>query len=138
MMDEKMALERFRKIVKEAHENGEIGFLIWKSPKEREKWGGTEKRMWVANAFEVHGYDQDGKAYGTYRTMELTRAIRNAFECEHQFKLTTVDGKSIGAMAFSIDKLLSIEGHLMFACRSILYGHLKGPIVSIPSYQVVE
>lgn len=138
MIDETTALERFRKIVIEAHEKGEKGLLIWKSPEEREKWGGNEEEMCVTNAFEVHGYAQDGKAYGTYRNMELTRAIRNAFECEYQFKLATVDGKGIAAMAFQIEKLLSIEGHLMFACRGMLYGHLNGPIVSIPSYQVVE
>lgn len=138
MMDEKMALENLRRIAKEAHEKGQTGLLIWKSPEEREKWGGSEENMWVKDAFEVHGYAQDGSAYGDYRTMELTRAIRNAFECEYQFKLVSMDGKSVGAMAFEIDKLLSIEGHLMFACRGMVFGFLNGPIVSIPSYQVVE
>lgn len=139
-MDEKTALEKFRKIIREAQENGETGFLIWKSPEEREKWGGNEEEMWVTDAFEVHGYAQDGEAYGTYRKMELTRAIRNAFECKHkyQFKLDSVDGKCIGAMAFQIDNLLSKKGHLLFACRSMRFGHLNGPIVSIPSYHVVE
>ena len=137
-MTEQVELERFRQLVNEAHQKGETGLLIWKNPEERDKWGGNEDEMWVADAFEVHGYAQDGKAYGNYRNMELTRAIRNAFECEYQFRLATVDGEGLAAMAFQIDKLLSIEGHLMFACRGMFYKHLNGPIVSIPSYQVVE
>lgn len=138
MMTEEVALEKFRQLVRDAKERGETGLLIWKSPEERSQWGKTEEEMYVKNAFEVYGYNQDGEAYGTYRNMELVRAIRNAFECDYQFKLTTVDGKAIAAMTFQIDKLLSIEGHLMFACRSMLYKHLSGPIVSIPSYQVIE
>lgn len=138
MMNEATAMESFRKLVNEAHERGETALLIWKNPEEREKWGGKEEEMWVANAFEVHGFDQDGKAYGNYRNMELTRAMRNAFRCGNQFKLATVDGEGLAAMAFQIDKLLSIEGHMMFAFRGMFYKHLNGPIVSIPSYQELD
>ena len=69
--------------------------------------------------------------------MELSRAIRNAFECGHRLKVST-DGETVSAMVFQIEEMLSNEGHLMFACRGMLYGHLNGPIVSIPSYQVFE
>ena len=138
MTDNAMDLERFRKIVNEAHEKGETSLLIWKNPEERDKWGGNEEKMWVADAFEVHGFNQDGEAYGTYRNMELTRAIRNALRCEHQFSLTSVDGKGLAAMLFQIDKLLSIEGHMMFAFRGMFFKHLNGPIVSFPSCQMVK
>ena len=83
-MNETTAMESFRKLVNEAHERGETALLIWKNPEEREKWGGKEEEMWVADAFEVYGFDQDGKAYGNYRNMELTRAMRNAFRCGNQ------------------------------------------------------
>lgn len=139
MRSEENALEKFREIVNEAHENGEKTLLIWKNPEEREKLGGNEEEMWVEGAFEVHGFDQDGKAYGNYRSMELTRAIRNAFRCgQHPVRLTTADGKQLIAMAFQIDKLLAMEGHMLFAFRGIFYGHLNGPIVLIPSCRVVE
>lgn len=138
-MTEEITLEMFRQIVNEAHQKGEIGLLIWKTPEDRLEWGENEEKMLVRNAFEVHGYKQDGKAYGTYRNMELIRAIRNAFECNYQFRLAKVsDSNALAAIAFQIDNLLSIEGHLMFAFRGMLYKHLNGPIVSIPSCQVVE
>ena len=137
-MNETTAMESFRKLVNEAHERGETALLIWKNPEEREKWGGKEEEMCVADAFEVYGFDQDGKAYGNYRNMELTRAMRNAFRCGNQFKLATVDGEGLAAMAFQIDKLLSIEGHMMFAFRGMFYKHLNGPIVSIPSCQKLD
>ena len=138
MMNETTALESFRKLVNEAQKKGETALLIWKNPEEREKWGGKEDEMWVKDAFEVHGFDLDGKAYGSYRTMELTRAMRNAFICNNQLRLATVDGKGLAAMAFQIDKLLSTEGHLMFAFRGVLYKHLNGPIVLLPSCQKVD
>lgn len=41
MRSEQNALEKFREIVNEAHENGEKTLLIWKNPEEREKLGGN-------------------------------------------------------------------------------------------------
>lgn len=137
MMNEEMTLERLRQFINEIHQKGEKGLLIWKNSEERDKCGENEKDMWVQDAFEVYGYTQEGKAYGNYRDMELSRAIRNAFECGQQLKVST-DGKTVSAMVFQIEEMLSNEGHLMFACRGMLYGHLNGPIVSIPSYQVFE
>lgn len=132
------ALEGFRQLVKEAHARGETGLLIWKNQEERQKWGENEEQMWVAGAFLVHGFDQDGEAYGEYRNMELTRAMENAFICNQQFRLDTVDGKGLAAMGFQIEKLLSTEGHLMFASRGLFCKHLEGPIISFPSYQKLE
>lgn len=138
MMIKEITLEKFQKIINETNQKGETGLLIWKDSKERDKWGKNEESMWVENAFEPHGYIKYGKAYGEYRNMELTRAIRNAFNCETQFKLLTKDGNNIAAMAFKIENLLSLKGHFMFAYRSMLYKHLNGPIISIPSYKVVK
>ncbi len=137
MKREKIALKKFQKLVNDAYARGETGLIIWKSSAERDKWG-SEEKICVKNAFEVHGFDKEGIAYGTYRNMELSRAIRNAFSCNYQFKLPTDDGKSIAAMVFEINKLLSNNGYFMFACRGMLYKHLNGPIVSIPTYQVIE
>lgn len=132
-----MTEERLRQIVSDAYEKGETGLLIWKNPDERSKRGENEEKIFVENAFELHGYTADGKAYGEYRTMELTRALRNYFEMGCQFRLMTESGENIAAMGFKLENLLSMEGHFKFAYRSLFFKHLNGPIVLFPSCQVV-
>lgn len=133
-----MTEERFRQIISEAYNKGEKGIIIWQSPEEREKRGGNEEEIFVDNAFELHGYNTDGEAYGEYRTMELTRAIRNYFRMGNQFKMMDGDGKKVILMAFQLSDLISIKGQFLFAYRFMACKHLNGPIVLFPSCQVVD
>ncbi len=137
-MNEKDTFEEFRKLVIKEKEKGQTAFLIWSSPEERERWGNDEKEMMVEDAFLPHGKRVDGKYYGEYKTMELDRAIRGSLTTGEFLTLQEKDGDGVAAMVFAIDKLLTIEGHLQFACRGMLYGHLNGPIIAYPSYQRVE
>lgn len=137
MVNEEKNFRRFREMIIAQQKNGQTGFLIWKSPEEREAMGGDEKEMKVNGAFLPHGIRSDGRFYGEYReSMELDRAIRGAVLIKGQFNLNKKDG--IIAMLFIVENLLANEGHLKFACRMMEYGHLNGPIISYPAYEIVE
>ena len=106
MVNEEKNFQRFREMIIAQQKNGQTGFLIWKSPEEREAMGGDEKEMKVNGAFLPHGIRSDGRFYGEYReSMELDRAIRGAVLIKGQFNLSKKDG--IIAMLFIVENLLA-------------------------------
>jgi len=128
--------EKFREILERADEQGQSAILMWRNPEERVKQGADESKMWVENAFA--GGIKDGEPYGEYKEMALISAMEKYLELGIRFGVLTEGGVSPVVVGFKIKDLLYNRDDFRYAYSSIYWKYVNGPIVLIPSGEVVE
>ena len=105
-----LIFEDFCSLVKTAYQNGDNFILVWKNEEERAAWCDNEEKVF---------------------------SLKTVFEYIGQFRLTSARGNGIAAMGFKIENLLTYESNIKFTHGVLVFNHLKGPIVSIPSCRVI-